>query len=128
MLVAGKDVYTICQTVDAMIESEIQKTFISKKTKKIERGIALLCCLSVNNVVGHYSPLVDESVQHKDGDIAKIIWCSHIDGYAANSASTVVVSDAKVTGRKANVILAAQHALLAAQRVIKDGATNHEVT
>lgn len=128
LLVAGADVYTVCQTVDAMIESEIQKTFNSKKTKNIERGIAFPCCLSVNNVVGHYSPLADESVKLQDGDIAKLICGSHIDGYAATSASTVVVGDAKVTGRKADVILAAQHALLAAQRVIKDGATNHEVT
>jgi len=65
-------------------------------------------------VVGHFSPLVDESVQLKDGDVAKIICGAHIDGYAATAAHTTVVGDAKVTGKKADVILAAHHALKAA--------------
>ena len=97
-----------------MIESEIQKTYNSKKTKNLERGIAFPTCVSLNNVVGHFSPLGDESVQLKDGDVAKIIVGSHIDGFAATAAHTVVVGDASVTGRKADVILAAQHALKAA--------------
>jgi len=62
LLKAGADIYTVCQTVDALIESEIQKTFNSKKTKNLERGIAFPTCVSVNNVVGHFSPLADESV------------------------------------------------------------------
>ena len=128
LLVVGADVYTVCQTVDALIESEIQKTFNSKKTKNLERGIAFPCCVSVNNVVGHFSPLADESVQLKEGDVAKLICGSHIDGYAATAAHTAVVGDAKVTGRKADVVLAAHHALKAAQRVIKDGGSNTEVT
>jgi hypothetical protein len=43
------------------IEDEVKKVFNSKKTKKLERGIAFPTCISVNHIVGHYSPLVDES-------------------------------------------------------------------
>jgi len=44
-----------------MIEEEVKKTFSSKKSKHLERGIAFPTCISVNNVMGHYSPLLDES-------------------------------------------------------------------
>ena len=94
--------------------------FNSKKTKKLERGIAFPTCISVDHIVGHFSPLADESVKLKEGDVAKIICGAHIDGYASNTAVTVVVGESKVDGRKSDVILAAYHALKAAERVIKD--------
>lgn len=53
---------------------------------------------------------------------------SHIDGYAAIAATTVVVGADKVTGRKADAVLAAHYAMQAAQRTIKKAATNNEVT
>jgi len=43
------------------MEEELRKVFNSKKAKKLERGIAFPTCISVNNVFGHYSPMVDES-------------------------------------------------------------------
>ena len=122
------DIYTICQTVDGIIETECRKVFNSKKTKNLERGIAFPCCISVNHVVGHYSPLADESTLLQEGDVAKIICGAHIDGFAANAAYTVVVGTAKVTGRKADAVLAAHHAMGVAERMIKDGATNAHVT
>jgi methionine aminopeptidase len=60
--VVGADIYAVCQTVDAFIEDEVKKVFNGKKAKKLERGIAFPTCISVNHVVGHYSPLADESV------------------------------------------------------------------
>lgn len=53
---------------------------------------------------------------------------SHFDGYAAIAATTIVVGGGKVTGRKADVILAGHYAMEAAQRTIKKAATNSEVT
>ncbi len=55
-----------------MIEEEVKKTFSSKKSKNMERGIAFPTCISVNQIMGHYSPLVDESSQLEDGDVAKM--------------------------------------------------------
>jgi len=129
LLVPGADVYTVCQAVDKVIDEECGKVFNSKKTKKLERGIAFPCCISVNNVVGHYSPLVDETTTLKEGDVAKVICGAHIDGFPGISAFTAVIgNDGCAEGRKADVILAAHHAMKAAQRLIKEGATNTEVT
>jgi methionine aminopeptidase len=70
----------------------------------------------------------DESAILAEGDVAKIDLGSHLDGFVAQAAHTIVVGDAKVTGRKADVILAAHTALLAAQRSIKEAGTNTSVT
>lgn len=57
LCVDGADIYTVCQEVDAFIEDALTKTFSNKKSKKLERGIAFPCCISVNEVCGHFSPL-----------------------------------------------------------------------
>lgn len=126
--VVGADIYTVCQEVDAFVEAECRKVFNAKKTKHLERGIAFPCCISLNNVVGHFSPLDDESKKLAEGDVAKIICGAHIDGFAANTAHTVIVGDEKLCDRRADVVLAAHHALRAAERAIRDGSSNFEVT
>lgn len=73
--------------------------------------------------MGHFSPFADESAQLQEGDVAKIDLGCHLDGFVAQAAHTVVVSadpKSKVTGRKAEVALAAYHAFRAAQRLIKE--------
>jgi len=110
LCVPGADIATICNTIDTMIEEEVKKTFSSKKSKNLERGIAFPTCISVNNVMGHYSPLVDESTQLEEGDVAKIMCGSHFDGYASNAATTIVVGAGPVSGPKADCILAAWNA------------------
>lgn len=122
------DVYTICQSVDDFIELELTKVYNGKKTKKTERGISFPCCISLNNMVGHFSPLKDESVALKSGDVCKIVCGAHIDGFAANTAHTVLVGDDKADPRKAEVIAAAHAALRAAERMISRSGSNGEVT
>jgi methionine aminopeptidase len=58
--------------VDALIDEELKKVYNSKKTKKMERGIAFPTCVSVNNIMGHYSPMKDDSSELKEGDVAKM--------------------------------------------------------
>lgn len=82
----------------------------SKKTKKLERGIAFPTCLSVNHIMGHFSPLQEDTEELKEGDIVKIITGCHFDGFAANAATTVVCGGGKASGVPANVIMAAYHA------------------
>ena len=60
----------------------------------------------------------------KEGDVVKIDLGAHIDGFIAVAAHTVVVqkdSSAKVTGRNADVALAAYWASQAALRLLKPG-------
>jgi methionine aminopeptidase len=125
--VPGADIYKVCQEGDLFIEEELKKIFNNKKSKKLERGIAFPTCISVNNICGHFSPMADESVLLQEGDLAKIDLGSHLDGFIAQAAHTIVVSAdpaSKVTGKKADVILAAYNAMLAAQRTIKQQGTN----
>lgn len=131
LCVPGADIYTVCQEGDKFMEEELRKVFNNKKSKKLERGIAFPTCISVNHVMGHFSPMQDESVQLQEGDLAKIDLGCHLDGFVAQAAHTVVVSadpKSKVSGRKAEVALAAYNAMRAAQRLIKEMGTNNSVT
>ena len=58
----GGDIYTISTEVDNFMEEELKKVFNNKKSKKLERGIAFPTCISVNNILGHFSPMKEESV------------------------------------------------------------------
>jgi methionine aminopeptidase len=91
------------------MDEELHKTFSNKKSKKLERGIAFPCCLSVNEVAGHFSPCPEDSIKLKNGDVVKIDLGAHIDGFAAMVAHTVVVGG-KAEGKAAEVVLAAFNA------------------
>lgn len=43
-----------------------------KNVKKIERGVAFSTCISGNNIVCHFSPLVNEEIVLEEGDIFKM--------------------------------------------------------
>jgi methionine aminopeptidase len=85
-------------------------------------GIAFPCCISVNNCICHFSPLSsDADVVVKEGDMVKIDLGAHIDGFIAVVAHTVVAGKDKITGRQADVMLAAHLASEAALRLVKPG-------
>jgi hypothetical protein len=46
------------------------------KGKKVEKGIAFPTCLSLNNCCGHFSPLKEDSIDLKEGDVVKMCVCS----------------------------------------------------
>ena len=125
--VDGADVHQVCQEVDDFIQEEIRKTFNSKKSKNLERGIAFPTCININEIAGHYSPLKDESTKIKTDDIISIDLGCHLDGYASLGAHTMVVGG-KTKGKQADVVLAAHTAFNAAVRVIAPGVKSSEVT
>jgi len=125
--VDGADISEVCGHVDSFIDAELLKVFSNKKSKKLERGISFPCCISVNEICGHYSPCKDESTKLANEDLVKIEFGAHIDGYAANLAHTIIIGG-KAKDKKAAVVLAAYDAFIAATRVIKTGSTNQEVT
>lgn len=61
LCVPGADISQICMEGDKFMDEELRKVFNNKKSKKLERGIAFPTCVSVNNIMGHYSPMADES-------------------------------------------------------------------
>jgi curved DNA binding protein len=129
--VDGASVWEICQTIDAFILEGLQGVYNSKATKKTERGQSMPTCISVNNIMGHYSPLEDESIKLANGDVAKVVTGCHIDGWASNAAFTCVVGASetnKVSGVQNDIAVACHAAQLAAQRAIRIGNTNRDVT
>jgi curved DNA binding protein len=127
--VAEADIALVCEESDKMLEEAVGKLYNKKvKDKKIEKGIAFPTCISVNEIVGHFSPLKGESRLLKAGDIAKIDMAIHIDGFIASGAHTVVVGDDKVDDKRADVIMAAWTAAEAAVRLVQAGNTNVMVT
>ena len=134
-MVPGANLYELCTQSDAFILDKLSKIYTKKKFIK---GLAFPTCISINEVCGNYSApaeITDDPHEKKslsEGDVAKIDLGVQIHGFAAVAAHTVVVSskpDEKVTGAKAEVILAAYNSLQAALRMMKvKSSTNNEVT
>lgn len=128
--VAGASVRDLCKAGDASMEEELTKVY--RKDKTMKKGIAFPTCVAVNHCIGHYSPLnSDPDTTLADGDLVKIDLGSHVDGFPAVVAYSLVVGagkENKVTGRKADVLLAAHYAFEAALRLIKPGQENSTVT
>ncbi|XP_036389744.1 proliferation-associated protein 2G4 [Megalops cyprinoides] len=127
---AGVSVLSLCEKGDSLIMAETGKIF--KKEKEMKKGIAFPTSVSVNNCVCHFSPLKsDPDYTLKDGDLVKIDLGVHVDGFIANVAHSFVVGatkEAPVTGRKADVIMAAHLCAEAALRLVKPGNQNTQVT
>jgi curved DNA binding protein len=128
--VPGASIKDTCIYGDKRLDEETSRVF--KKDKDVKKGIAFPTCLSVNNYICHFSPLVsDPDMILKDNDVVKIDLGCHIDGYVAVVAHTLVVGatrEKKVTGRRADCILAAYYAAEAALRLIKPTENNTSVT
>jgi len=123
--VSGASVRELCSFGDSLLLEETNKVF--KKEKDLKKGIAFPTCLSVNNCICHFSPLVsDTDVELKDGDMVKIDLGAQVDGFIAAVAHTVLVGGGdKITGRKADLLLAAHHASEVALRLMKPGTEVH---
>ncbi|KAK7497503.1 hypothetical protein BaRGS_00011143 [Batillaria attramentaria] len=123
-------VLELCEYGDKRLLEETSKVF--KKDKEMKKGIAFPTCISVNNCICHFSPLKsDPDTKLQDGDMVKIDLGAHVDGFIAVAAHTVVVGaskENKVTGRKADVMMAAHMAAEAAIRLVKPGNENYQVT
>ena len=128
--VAGVSVLEICEEGDTQLLEETSKIF--KKEKELKKGIAFPTCVSVNNCICHFSPLKsDPAILMKDGDLVKIDLGAHVDGFIAVGAHTLVVGaskENKVTGRKADVLIAAHYAAEMALRLVRPTGENYAVT
>lgn len=124
----GSKVIDNCVLGDMSMIEELSKYY---NKKPVFKGIAFPTCISVNNVCGYNSPMPEDSTTIKEGDLVKIELGAHVDGFAALIAHTIVVQSdakAKVSGKKADVTLAAYKAAQAALRLIKPGNFNNQVT
>jgi curved DNA binding protein len=123
------EICAICKLGDDMLAEETGKLYNKKdKGRKIEKGLAFPTCISVNEILGHFSPLDGEGRQLKAGDVAKIDLACHIDGFIAAAAHTIIVGGDKVEDKRADVVMAAWNAAEAALRLVQVGNTNTQVT
>ncbi|CAE8723193.1 unnamed protein product [Polarella glacialis] len=128
--VPDADIITLCELGDRIMEEETGKLYNKKdkEGKKMEKGVAFPTCVSVNELVGHFSPMKGESRQLKAGDVAKIDLACHLGGFIAAAAHTVIVGGEKVEDKRADVIMAAWTAAEAALRLVQVGNKNTQVT
>jgi len=128
--IPGASVRDLCRLGDSKIVEETGKAY--KKDKKMSKGISFPTCISVNNVVCHYSPLAaDPDTVLADGDLVKIDLGAHIDGFIAVVGHSLVVgasSESQVSGRRADVMMAAHLASEAALRSFRPGNNNMQLT
>jgi curved DNA binding protein len=126
--VAGKKTIDICNLGDELILKEVAAVY-NKKKDAVKKGIAMPTCLSVNNCICHNRPIAsDKEIVLADGDVVKIDLAVHLDGYIAPVATTLVVGADEVTGRKADVIMAAHTAAEVALRMMRPGCKTYAVT
>lgn len=86
-IVPGASVVKLCRSGDEMIEKETGLVFNKKNEsgEKVEKGIAFPTCISINEVVCHFSPLLENDRTIEEGDLVKIDLGTHIDGYVATT-------------------------------------------
>jgi len=104
----------------------VAKVYNNKK--HMEKGLGFPTCLSVNHIVGHFSPMSSDQTVLKEGDLIKLDLGAHIDGYISVAAHTFVLTGNPVTGKQADVILAANTAAEAALRLLRPGNKNTQIT
>jgi len=124
----GKNVLELCTLGDKFITEETQKVY---NKGKLEKGLAFPTCVSLNNCLGHYSPLSGDTLTVQEGDVVKVDLGAHIDGYISVAAHTVIATSnpsVPLTGKKADLICAAHFAHEIALRLIKPGQKNTDVT
>lgn len=127
-MAVGSKIFELCLWADSQIYEELAKVY---NKKQIFKGLAFPTTISVNEICGYFAPLQEDSVNIKEGDLVKIELGVHVDGFAAFVGHTIVVQsdkNAPITGKKADVILAAYKAAQAALRLIKPGHVNNDVT
>lgn len=121
------NVYDICVAGNNHATAELNKVYNKKKYSK---GLAFPTSIAVNEICGNYSPTAEDFDEaHKKlntGDVVKIDLGVHIHGFAAVVAHTVVCGEDKVTGKKADVILAAYNALHASLRLLNVKKNNND--
>jgi methionine aminopeptidase len=66
---AGKAVLEICIFGDNLIIEQLAGVY---KSKKVEKGVSFPTCISVNNTIGHFSPLNGETATLQAGDLVKM--------------------------------------------------------
>lgn len=78
----------ICTFCDTIMKEKLNSTY-----KKLEKGISLPTCLSINSIVAHDSYTEKDDYQIEENDIIRIELACHIDNCVASVGETIKVGD-----------------------------------
>ncbi len=90
--------------------------YVENRIESLGAKPAFPCNISLNEIASHYTPQ-DDAPRFKKGDVVKIDIGVHIEGYIADTASTVEVG----TKNHRRLIAACEEALEKAIASVKDG-------
>ena len=91
MLTPGTKVVDICKQTDAYIHDNLKKIYVDKS---FDKGIAFPTCVSINNVIGYFSPIDGDETTISNGDLVNVELGVHIDGFPT------IVCDTFLVGKK----------------------------
>lgn len=131
----GAKVLDLCKFGDTVIMQKCSTIYQKKvKGKTIEKGVAFPTCVSLNECVCHNSPLESEMGDVlSNGDLVKLDVGCYVDGYIAVAAHTLIcgeqpTAEKPLLGPRADVFYAAHTAGEVAQKLLRPGNTNSQVT
>ncbi|MBU1975935.1 MAG: type II methionyl aminopeptidase [Nanoarchaeota archaeon] len=94
---------------------------VEEKIQSMGGGIAFPAQVAINNVAAHFCPTEDDTTSFKEGDVCSLDIGVHINGYVADTATTVDLGD------NASLVQASRDALDAALALVKPGVPVNEL-
>lgn len=88
---------------------------LENKIKDLGGEPAFPVNISINEIAAHYTPIENDNKVLKDGDVVKIDFGVHVEGYIVDIAYTVEINDNKFK----HLILAAKEALKRVKSILK---------
>jgi methionyl aminopeptidase len=121
----GKLLAEIREEVKPMVKVGVKTLEIAEKAEDLirQRGAkpAFPCNVSINEIAAHYSPPADDETVIKEGDMVKVDMGAHLDGYIADTAFTVAMTE------KTEMVAVVEKALEAAIGAVKPGVDIGEI-
>jgi methionyl aminopeptidase len=96
---------------------------IEKRIEELGGGIAFPVNISINDNAAHYSPDIDDPMILKEGDLVKVDFGVHVDGYIWDRAFSVLIG-----GKENELIEASEKAVENVMKMIKVGVKVFEIS
>ncbi len=88
MSLINTKIYDISSACDTYIKTELDKTY-----KNLKKGLAMPTCISINEIICHYSPDSKDDYTLQQDDIVRIEMACHIEGYIVTSGNTYQINN-----------------------------------
>ncbi|ENN96794.1 methionine aminopeptidase [Methanocaldococcus villosus KIN24-T80] len=97
ILKAGEIAKTVREEAKKMIKPGVKllevAEFVESRIRELGGEPAFPCNISINNIAAHYTPKINDPLYFKEDDVVKLDLGAHVDGYIADTAVTVDLSN-----------------------------------